>query len=226
MSLLVEFRISGEGLKITELAAAVPDVTLEIERWVMVDDAVVWYLWARGEDLDRVSTECAALPNAEEVQCLGGGEGERLYHLTMDPVVDLPPDRFFYEGTVTEGYLQPDCLHLTGRVSARDVLTGVFEYLRSNDISISVTRLRRTGSQGRHQRLSDKQLEALEVADRLGYFDEDTRVTHEDIATELGVSRSAVSERLRRAQQQLVQSELSGTRAHQHTDRVATRSDD
>lgn len=49
-------------------------------------------------------------------------------------------------------------------------------------------------------KLSDKQLEVLETAYRMGYFRVPQEVTAEEIANELNISRSTLSERLRRVE--------------------------
>ncbi|MXR50235.1 bacterio-opsin activator [Halovenus sp. WSH3] len=49
-------------------------------------------------------------------------------------------------------------------------------------------------------KLSDKQLEVLETAYRMGYFRVPQEVTAEEIANELDISRSTLSERLRRVE--------------------------
>ena len=49
-------------------------------------------------------------------------------------------------------------------------------------------------------KLSDQQLEVLETAYRMGYFKVPQEVTAEEIASELGISRSTLSERLRRVE--------------------------
>jgi len=49
-------------------------------------------------------------------------------------------------------------------------------------------------------KLSDKQLEVLETAYKMGYFKVPQEVTAEEIASELDISRSTLSERLRRVE--------------------------
>lgn len=49
-------------------------------------------------------------------------------------------------------------------------------------------------------KLSDKQLNVLETAYKMGYFKVPQEVTAEEIATELDISRSTLSERLRRVE--------------------------
>lgn len=56
--------------------------------------------------------------------------------------------------------------------------------------------------------LTPKQRETLELAVVKGYFDKDVRL--EEIATELGISKSALSQRLRAAQANLVRAVFDG----------------
>lgn len=52
-----------------------------------------------------------------------------------------------------------------------------------------------------HGKLTTSQLQALEVAHRKGYFQVPQQATSREVADKLGISQSAVSERLRHAQQ-------------------------
>lgn len=59
--------------------------------------------------------------------------------------------------------------------------------------------------------LTDRQREALRTAYELGYFEIPRRASLEEVAAELGVSASSVSERLRRAQTQLIEETVATT---------------
>jgi hypothetical protein len=135
----------------------------------------------------------------------------RLYRVSIHPNIEIPPDDMLADGTLTQGYIEPDCLRLTGRVSGRDVLTGVWNHLRERDIDVTVDSLRRAVDEDHDRRLTDSQFEALVTAYEMGYFDESKRVTHSEIADELGISRSSLSERLRRAEHELVQERLGAS---------------
>lgn len=54
--------------------------------------------------------------------------------------------------------------------------------------------------------ISTKQMEAVRLAVEWGYYRTPKEATLEDIAAELGISKSAVSQRLRRAERTLIQS--------------------
>ncbi|WP_049922142.1 helix-turn-helix domain-containing protein [Halopiger djelfimassiliensis] len=60
--------------------------------------------------------------------------------------------------------------------------------------------------------VTPKQWEALELACERGYFDRPRRANLESLATELSISKSALSQRLRAAEATLVGSVLEATR--------------
>jgi hypothetical protein len=59
--------------------------------------------------------------------------------------------------------------------------------------------------------LTDRQHEALRIAYELGHFDIPRQASLEDVAAELDISPSSVSERLRRAQTQLIEETVATT---------------
>lgn len=208
MSLVVEIEISGSPIELTTVAAEYPEVTIEIERFRWDDGTIHWFLWVSGERLDRVTEAFDTLPSAVEVGLVSSGASRRLYRVSMTGKVDAVPTDILLDGALVSGQIQPDCLHLVGHVSGRDVLTGLWQFLRSNEIDAEVLRLSHTTAEEDTGRLTEPQFEALVAAYEMGYFDESERVTQNEVATELGISRSSFSERLRRAQQHLVEEQL------------------
>jgi hypothetical protein len=74
-------------------------------------------------------------------------------------------------------------------------------------------RLTRDGDErrdGEGDSLTDRQREAIRTAHEMGYFEIPRRAALEDVAAELGISASSLSERLRRAQSHLVTTHVSG----------------
>jgi len=208
MSLVVEIALSGSPIELTTVAVEYPDVTVEIERFRWDDGTIHWFLWVSGDRLDRVTDAFEALPSAVEVGLVSGGASRRLYRVTMSGKVDDVPSDALLDGALESGHVRPGCLHLVGHVSGRDVLTGLWQFLRTNEIDVDVLRLSHTTASEDTGRLTESQFEALVTAYEMGYFDESERVTQNEVATELGISRSSFSERLRRAQQHLVEEQL------------------
>lgn len=210
MSLIVEFELRGEPIEMTALARALPDVTFEIDRFRPAEDLVSMFVWAVGADLDRVEPAIRDLSHLEDVAVINVGTDRRLYRLVLEPNIDAVPEDLLSNGMLIDGTIEPDCLHLRGRVAGRDVLVALWQYLRQREISVSVTKLSRADGSGGDDAgpLTDAQLEALATAYEMGYFDDARGVTQSMVAEELGISRSSFSERLRRAEQRLVESRL------------------
>ncbi|KAB1189885.1 transcriptional regulator [Haloferax sp. MBLA0076] len=93
---------------------------------------------------------------------------------------------------------------MRGAVVGNEVLRGVMEKA-GQTVGIQLQRVYplRTDEEsaiGRAWELTSAQEESLEVAYEMGYFDLPRTITADDVAAELGISKSAFLERLRRAQ--------------------------
>lgn len=131
-----------------------------------------------------------------------GGEYERVrackacpcrQFARFDCVADLQTirdDRLLYSVTV------PD----------RSILTSLIGHLRDSGASVSVTRIVAVDEGGDESPpLTDKQRETLLTAVELGYYDTPREAALADVSDELGVSRSAASQRLTSVRRRLVE---------------------
>jgi predicted DNA binding protein len=103
---------------------------------------------------------------------------------------------------------------MRGAVVGYDVLRGVME-AAGRTVGVTLRRVYPLRSDDREPiarrwDLTDAQEEAVRVAWELGYFDLPRAVTASDVAAELGISKSAFLERLRRAQSSLFGSLFGG----------------
>jgi predicted DNA binding protein len=170
-----------------------------------VQDGLRLVCWAEGDDLDALEAGLAAEPTVTAVDRLLDAGGRRLYAVR----VGIPPSESVY-ATVVDNDVQ--ILHLEHDAD------GVFARLRcpSREAFVAVKRAWeerygefRTcaihGERGGPERpLSAKQRETLALALDRGYFEVPRRVTLGDLAEDLGVSDTAVSQRIRRGCRTLV----------------------
>lgn len=210
MSLVVDVQVSGDPVEITDVPAAVPEATFEVENWRQGEDFVIWYLWVEGPDLDRVTTAFEDLSNAEDVGVLNATESARLYRIRQVPHVGPLPLHILERGTITGGEITPDGLDLTARIPGREVLTATLQFLRGVDLDVSVTRLRRASDEHDGGEMTEPQFQALVTAFEMGYFEQPKQATQAEVAEELGIARSSLSARLRRAENELVREKLGG----------------
>lgn len=102
-------------------------------------------------------------------------------------------------------------LHVTTHIRDRARIRPLVSELKSSVEAVSIDRLVATEPGNcsdlvlfDRSTLTEKQREAVEVAIERGYFTSDTDVRLDEIAGELDISKSALSERLRTAQSKLV----------------------
>ncbi|WP_418282979.1 helix-turn-helix domain-containing protein [Halorubrum sp. DTA98] len=95
---------------------------------------------------------------------------------------------------------------------SRDVLSAVIEGLRDRGATVELRSIARSGSTRSQRQLmldagsiTDKQREAIEVAFEEGYYETPRDADLGDLADRLGVSRSAVSQRLTAAESTLIE---------------------
>jgi predicted DNA binding protein len=99
----------------------------------------------------------------------------------------------------------------TGWFADRDAFS-MFSSFWQEHADFGLERLTRDGEpESPGDGLTDRQYEALRTAYELGYFDIPRRASLDDVAEELDITASSVSERLRRAQTQLIQETVATT---------------
>lgn len=110
-----------------------------------------------------------------------------------------------------EGF-EDDTLSITVAVSDREELAAVIAALRDRGATVRLRRIadRETETETRlleldTDEITDKQREAVRAAVRAGYYETPRRADLSELAEELGVSRSAVSQRLTAVESKLVE---------------------
>jgi len=101
-------------------------------------------------------------------------------------------------------------LHVTLSVESRGEFLDMMSLLKESDISVRTEDITRATVDGGETvpldlgKLTDKQRQTLEMALETGYYEQPRRADLADLADRIGVSKSAVSQRLRTAEAKLV----------------------
>ncbi|ARS89683.1 helix-turn-helix domain-containing protein [Natrarchaeobaculum aegyptiacum] len=90
------------------------------------------------------------------------------------------------------------------RADDHDHLRSFQRRCRDRQVGISISRLHSLEDVSADDRLTTPQLEALELAFRRGYVDDPRRVTLDDLATDLEITRQSLAGRLRRGHRNLL----------------------
>lgn len=215
MALLAEFEVDCEALPLVEVARAVPSATLTVEMVPHADTHTPFLVEVVAGSPPAVERELAAADfvakyatvDAEEArykvipavgfrQRLGGHVDD------LDGLRTLASN----DATIERIEVTPRGWRYTGRFADRDALGEFREFWHAEGYPFRLSRLTHAGDDaGPTDGLTRTQREALLAAHEMGYFEIPRGASLDGVATELGISASSLSERLRRAQTHLIE---------------------
>lgn len=217
MGVILEFSIGATDFRLGEALSGSPDVRVELERIVPTGEMVTPFVWATGEDQAAFAATVRSRASVNEFVELDRVGERRLYRIEWaEPPVDLIAGISGAGAVVLEAGGDTEWSFRV-RFSDQDGVSAFHEYVIEQDIPVDIDRtvtLSETSDDGRRFDLSTDQREALVLALQRGYFATPSEANLEELAEELDITRQAVSDRLRRANETvLTEALLSGTRA-------------
>lgn len=216
MGLVAEFDIDCEALPLVGVAAAMPEATLRLELQFNHGGRPPFLVTVT--DGTRATVENAFTDAYDVGSWTLVGQAGDTYRYKLQPALSMEEqlgdsldDLAGLEALATTDAIierievHPDGWTQTGWFASRDEFDKFRAFWQQN----SDFRLRRLTRDGEPEPagngLTDRQSEALRTAYELGYFDIPRGASLEEVAAELDISASSVSERLRRAQTQLIE---------------------
>lgn len=215
MSLIAEFSVSSSRLVLHEATTSVPAVELDLMSEVATDpERPMLDFWVEGSNLDDFEAAMEADETVSDPVCYTEMDARRLYRIQISEAVDL----VIYSTWVKEGgsRLETTCQdgvwHNRFRFPDRESFQRVYEWCVDHDIEFTLHRLYRETDDDSMQAETDltpEQEETLRRAYELGYHEIPQQTTLVEIASELGISQQAVSERLRRGYGTLIKNHVA-----------------
>ncbi|WP_339104208.1 helix-turn-helix domain-containing protein [Haloterrigena salinisoli] len=197
---------------------AVPDIVLQQEEFRIVSGEPRLAVWASGGDFEAFEAALATDSTVADVQHLSDLHEKRLYQIIFPE--ERAPDQLYpialeeniipVRSTITR-----DGIHLTARFPSREAVATFRDACREREISFTLQQLYREegamndGGLDNPFGVTDPQREALLHALEAGYFAVPRQTKLGTLAEDLGVSSAALSTRLRRGQQNLLQQTLA-----------------
>jgi predicted DNA binding protein len=221
MGLVAEFDIECEALPLVDVAAADPSATLVLRLQFNHGERPLFVLSVT-DGSPALEAAIAEVPDAGEYTLLGEAGDTRRYQIhpalsLEEQLGDHLDDLSGLEALATADAVierievTPSGWTQTGWFADREAFDQFRAFWQRN-VGFRLHRLTREGeSEPPGDGLTDRQREALRIAYELGYFDIPRRASLDDVAAELGISASSVSERLRRAQTQLIEETVATT---------------
>lgn len=211
MSVIAEFSTGMAGL-VLERALERVDARLEVEQAYATDpEHPILFVWVTCDDQDAFADAMDGDPTVRHVHLLSEVDGRRLYRVQVTEAVEtvLYPVWVELGGEGIMAEFRDGRWHSRIRFPDRGALREYESYVTDNDLSFELHRIydasEEMGAPSAAAEITEQQRETLLLAYERGFFDIPRRVTAAELAEELGVSRQAVSERLRRAYATLVE---------------------
>lgn len=213
MAIVAEFTIDASEFPLGSVFEDFPDITLELERVVPTQTALMPYLWVHGvaaAELEALLDRPSGMDGLEIVDAVDGDYLVRLeWEHDLDGVVEAitGTDVVLLSGSGTS-----DRWTFEVRGDDREAVSQFQQYCRDHEVPITLTsvhalsRLQGGGEFG----LTAAQREALELAYERGYFKTPREASLEDIAGDLDITGQSLGSRIRRGINQLIGETLIG----------------
>lgn len=211
MSIIAEYAVAPDRLTLSEAIGVVPEVTLDIERaYATNPERPHVFIWASAERIevfDAALEDDETVADAEQISEMGG---DRLYRIQPSDTPVVTYEKWVEAGGERlKAYYDDGWWHARTRYPDREALSEYRGSLQDNDVTFRLERLYDAGYRDTDGPiLTPEQREALELAHEHGYFEIPRAVSTDKLADEVGVSKQAVSERLRRGNSRLLEDVL------------------
>lgn len=211
MAVIAEISIQADEFLLGQIIAEHSGLSVELERVVPAAKRIMPYIWGYGTDLPAFEAAMNESPNVKSISVLDEYEGQALYKIDWeDPAEQLITGIADTDATILEAHSDDEWLFRI-RFEDHSGLARFNRYCSEHDISYRLNRvssLTEAAPDGNEFDLTEAQYEALSLAVERGYFKVPREVEYEELAAELGVSVQALSERVRRGADKVLQTAL------------------
>jgi len=211
MATIVIGSVPTEELALAHTFETLPDVTFESERIILSgDEAVMPLLWARNADRESLEAAIDGDPTVNNVTLLADLGDELLYRMDwIDRVQLLLHMLTNSEATILDAHGRREGWRLRVMFPDRSHLSETHNFCKDHGMEFTIKSIRKMDGQpsGRFG-LTEDQYRALITAVEEGYYDVPQKRTLEELADEFEISHQALSERLRRGTESLVEDTL------------------
>lgn len=212
MTSIAEFTLPAGGFALGRVFEDHPAATLELDRVVPSADTVMPYFWvhAPDRDLEGVLAVFERLPELRSIVLMEDLGDRGLFRAEWEPdhvgvMLAIPESGV----TVVAAAGSTDGWTFELRADDPEQFADFKRYCDDHAIDVTLARLQHLSDDaaGGHD-LTPAQREALLLAYREGYFEAPRAIDQSALADRLGISRQALSARLRRGYRNLVASTL------------------
>ncbi|MCU4927006.1 helix-turn-helix domain-containing protein [Halobacteria archaeon AArc-dxtr1] len=209
MAIIAEFTVPANALPFESVLEAESDTQIELERIVPANGTAMPFFWAFGCPPEEITTAADEEPEIAEIRILATREEGALFEAKWTPQAEIVNAIKTLQPTIMDATADENGWWFQIRAANRDRLATFQRIFTDQAIPVELERIYEFSEEiERNRPLTPDQRETLVTAYEDGYFAEPREVTQQDLATQFDISSRAVSNRLRRATRNLVESAL------------------
>ena len=211
MTSIAEFTLPPTDFPLGRVFEDCPEVVLELDRVVPSDDTVLPYFWVHvpdaGCNLEEIQEIFGGLPELRSADLMEDLGDKGLFRAEWQPehlgIMSAIPATGV---TVVSATGSSDGWTFELRATSVQQFSDFQQYCTDHGIDVSLRRLRRLSEMAAANEydLTPEQHAALVLAFRKGYYDDPSSTDQDALAAELGITRQALSSRLRRGYRNLI----------------------
>ncbi|ELZ09991.1 helix-turn-helix domain-containing protein [Natrialba aegyptia] len=214
MGFIAEINVAHDELVLVPTIERHPNVMIRYEYEVETDGAVTYFVSLFTDEYERLEASMEADPTVSNPIRVATFDNRVIYRVQLETERELVPERCAKRGlfvfTITSG---SGGWNARVHFPDREALMEFREYCREQDIAFRVDQLyESSASDDETYFLTEQQHEILSLAYYAGYYDIPREATQDDLAEQLDITDSAVSQRLRRAVAELIGATLDDDR--------------
>jgi predicted DNA binding protein len=202
MSVLAVIGVPAQDFTFGGTLTINPGLHVRLERVVPLGSTFIPYVWAKDDSVDAIEAALRAEDDIESFRIVDTVDGEALIRVEwvrdLDGLLDVMAET---GATILEGEGGSDTWTFQLRFDDREDLTAFYQQCAEREISIDLKRVHNPGVRadaGAGLDLTKAQRKTLQHALERGYFEVPRGITITELAADLGVSDTAVSQRIRR----------------------------
>lgn len=218
MVAILEVDVAASDTALAETFASLPEVRFELEKIVAGQSDRTWpYVWILGPSRTEIAEALRSDPTVSDFIYLTGDENAFLYDINVtEKAQELVETIQEANGTVLSAVGTDGSWSLDLRFGTREVASQAYDQLNESGMSPTINRIVEfPGDRGRKSGLTEEQREAFAYALEFGYFKVPRKISLEELAAEVDISHQAMSERIRRGCETLIDAEFkTGEESH------------
>jgi predicted DNA binding protein len=209
MTVIADITVPADAFGLGRVLEDIPEAAIELERIVPLQEAIIPLFWISGTDPDVIEATLRKEPKVETVEQLTTTDDETLFEVHWSSDIDgMVQALIDTRAKILEATGTAETWDFRLRFSAHEDLSAFNMALTEDDIPVTLRHIYNPSPAAEQSELSAEHRETLLNAYRHGYFKVPRRTDLTDLAATEGISDTALSQRIRRGLDTLIEHTL------------------